>query len=58
MLSLSLFVLAAWSAQAAAISITHGAPVVQLSYGAFQGMYTDNVMQFLGIPFAAPPCVV
>ena len=30
-------------------------PVVQLSYGSFQGNATADLEEFLGIPFAAPP---
>ncbi|KAF8815491.1 carotenoid ester lipase precursor [Phlegmacium glaucopus] len=30
-------------------------PVVQLSYGSFQGNATGDLVNFLGIPFAAPP---
>lgn len=33
------------------------APTVTLSYGAFQGQATGNLVKFLGMPFAAPPCV-
>jgi len=32
-------------------------PVVKLSYGSFQGMSSDGLDKFLGIPFAAPPYV-
>ncbi|KDR82068.1 hypothetical protein GALMADRAFT_135442 [Galerina marginata CBS 339.88] len=34
---------------------TTPAPTVTLSYGAFQGQPTGNLVEFLGIPFAAPP---
>jgi carboxylesterase type B len=30
-------------------------PIVRLSYGAFQGNTTGNLVEFLGMPFAAPP---
>ncbi|CCL98520.1 uncharacterized protein FIBRA_00519 [Fibroporia radiculosa] len=30
-------------------------PIVNISYGAFQGSTSGNVAQFLGIPFAQPP---
>jgi acetylcholinesterase len=30
-------------------------PVVQLSYGSFQGNATADLEEFLGMPFAAPP---
>ena len=32
-------------------------PIVQLSYGSFQGNATADLEEFLGIPFAAPPYV-
>lgn len=30
-------------------------PIVKLDYGSFQGNQTGELVQFLGIPFAAPP---
>ena len=30
-------------------------PVITLSYGSFQGNLTGDLVEFLGIPFAAPP---
>ncbi|KAF5315372.1 hypothetical protein D9619_007119 [Psilocybe cf. subviscida] len=39
----------------AAPSPPNAGPVVKLNYGAFQGNATGNVVQFLGMPFAAPP---
>ncbi|KAJ6470080.1 Alpha/Beta hydrolase protein [Mycena vitilis] len=33
-------------------------PVVELSYGSFQGTAAGNLTQFLGIPFAKPPQVL
>lgn len=30
-------------------------PVVELNYGSFQGNATGDLVQFLGMPFAAPP---
>ena len=39
-----------------AISNT-GGPVITLSYGSFQGNATGDLVEFLGIPYAAPPYV-
>ena len=39
-----------------AISNT-GGPVIALSYGSFQGNATGDLVEFLGIPYAAPPYV-
>ena len=33
-------------------------PIVNLSYGSFQGITVDNVTSFLGVPFAEAPYVV
>ena len=33
-------------------------PIVTLDYGSFEGNLTGNSLKFLGIPFAAPPCVI
>jgi len=30
-------------------------PVVKLRYGSFQGKVVNGLIQYLGIPFAAPP---
>ena len=30
-------------------------PIVELSYGSFQGNATGDLVEFLGMPFAAPP---
>ena len=30
-------------------------PVVELGYGSFQGNATGDLVEFLGMPFAAPP---
>jgi acetylcholinesterase len=39
----------------ATLSDSNTGPVVQLSYGSFQGNATADLEEFLGIPFAAPP---
>ena len=39
----------------ATLSASNAGPVVQLSYGSFQGNATADLEEFLGIPFAAPP---
>ena len=39
----------------ATLSASDTGPVVQLSYGSFQGNANANLEEFLGIPFAAPP---
>ena len=39
----------------ATLSASNTGPVVQLSYGSFQGNATAELEEFLGIPFAAPP---
>ncbi|KAJ3511322.1 hypothetical protein NLJ89_g4169 [Agrocybe chaxingu] len=36
-------------------SVLGDEPIVKLSYGSFQGKTTNDVLEFLGIPFAAPP---
>lgn len=36
-------------------TLSASGPVVQLSYGSFQGNASANLEEFLGIPFAAPP---
>ena len=36
-------------------SASNTGPVVELSYGSFQGNATDDLVEFLGMPFAAPP---
>ena len=30
-------------------------PIVKLQYGSFQGKFGGGLIQYLGIPFAAPP---
>jgi acetylcholinesterase len=52
-LSISTLLLASGCAGVLAISDT--GPVITLSYGSFQGNLTGDVVEFLGIPFAAPP---
>ena len=37
------------------LAISNTGPVITLSYGSFQGNLTGNAVEFLGIPFAAPP---
>ena len=36
-------------------STSNAGPVVQLSYGSFEGNATADLEEFLGIPYAAPP---
>ena len=40
------------------ISVTAQGPIVSLKQGSFQGNATGEIVKFLGMPFAAPPCVV
>ena len=42
----------------ATLSTSNTGPVVQLSYGSFQGNATADLEEFLGIPFAAPPYAI
>ena len=51
-LSLSLLLLRCVTAT---LSDSNTGPVVQLSYGSFQGNAAAELEEFLGIPFAAPP---
>jgi hypothetical protein len=37
------------------LSASNTGPVVELTYGSFQGNSTGDLVDFLGIPFAAPP---
>jgi hypothetical protein len=37
------------------LSTSNTGPVVELSYGSFQGNATGDLAEFLGMPFAAPP---
>lgn len=39
------------------LSASNTGPVVELSYGSFQGNATGDLVEFLGMPFAAPPYV-
>ena len=52
---LSLTLLLSSRCIAATLSASDTGPVVQLSYGSFQGNAISNLEEFLGIPFAAPP---
>jgi hypothetical protein len=38
-------------------AVSNTGPVVKLSYGSFQGNATGDLVEFLGMPFAAPPYV-
>ena len=40
---------------AVSLSTSNTGPVVELSYGSFQGNATGDLVEFLGMPFAAPP---
>lgn len=37
------------------LSVSNTGPVITLSYGSFQGNASDDLVKFLGMPFAAPP---
>ena len=37
------------------LSASNTGPVVELNYGSFQGNATEDLVEFLGMPFAAPP---
>ena len=52
---LSLTLLLSSRCVTATLSDSSTRPVVQLSYGSFQGNATADLEEFLGIPFAAPP---
>jgi len=54
---LSLTLLLSSNCVGAALPAPQTGPVVKLSYGSFQGNATGNLVEFLGIPFAAPPYV-
>ena len=43
------------SSRCVQVTASNTGPVVQLSYGSFQGKVTADLEEFLGIPFAAPP---
>jgi len=51
----SLLVLVSWKILAWLRS--KDSPIVTLSYGSFQGKVVGNLVEYLGIPFAAPPYV-
>ena len=54
---LSLALLLSSSSVGAIVSVSNTGPVVKLSYGSFQGNATGDIVEFLGMPFAAPPYV-
>ena len=39
------------------ISVAAQGPILSLKQGSFQGNATGEIVKFLGMPFAAPPCV-
>ena len=53
----SLALLLSSSSVGAIVSVSNTGPVVKLSYGSFQGNATGDIVEFLGMPFAAPPYV-
>ena len=38
-------------------SLNYSSSIVTLPYGSFQGKVVGNLVEYLGIPFAAPPYV-
>ena len=56
MSALAIFLSITLVGAALAISNT-GGPVITLSYGSFQGNATGDLVEFLGMPYAAPPYV-
>jgi hypothetical protein len=40
------------------ISVAAQGPIVSLKQGSFQGNATGEIVKFLGMPFAAAPCVI
>jgi len=54
---LSLTLLLSSNCVGAALPASKTGPVVKLSYGSFQGNTTGDLVEFLGIPYAAPPYV-
>ena len=54
-LSLTLLLSSTWVG--AALPASNAGPVVKLKYGSFQGNTTGGLVEFLGMPFAAPPYV-
>ena len=55
MSSLAIFLFITLLLASSCVSISNTGPVITLSYGSFQGNLTGDVVEFLGIPFAAPP---
>ena len=56
--SFASFLLVLLSGKALALSsLNSSSPIVTLPYGSFQGKVVGNLVQHLGIPFAAPPYV-
>ncbi|KAJ3515204.1 hypothetical protein NLJ89_g1904 [Agrocybe chaxingu] len=51
----SLLISAPLALHVRAASIGSSSAVVKLSYGSFEGRATGNLLEFFGIPFAAPP---
>ena len=54
---LSLALLLSSSFVGAVVPVSNTGPVVKLSYGSFQGNAARDLVEFLGMPFAAPPYV-
>ena len=54
--SFALFLLVLLSGKVLALS-NYSFPIVTLPYGSFQGKVVGDLVQHLGIPFAAPPYV-
>ena len=52
---LSFTLLLSSSCVGVSLSASNTGPVVELSYGSFQGNATGDLVEFLGMPFAAPP---
>ena len=50
------FLLVLVSGKTLALS-NYSSPVVTVPYGSFQGKVVGNLVEYLGIPFAAPPHV-
>jgi len=55
MLSLRLTVISVLSVSLANSVVKADEPIVTLDYGSFQGKTSGSVVEFLGIPLAAPP---
>ena len=45
------------SGKALALSSSYSSPIVTLPYGSFEGKVVGDLVEHLGIPFAAPPYV-